>query len=497
MGAGLDDRQSRHQLRLTTRATLATLAGIGLVLAVTAQLIRLGGPTYERLRLGNELVADILPPPQYLVESQLLVGGLALDPGGASREDDIAKLTQLHADYDTRHAYWLENLDDPTQHRLLLVEAHRAADEYFRVTESEFVPAVRAGDRATAQRLATGRLRQLYDDDRAAVDQLVPLGNAEVTAAVSDSERNVVLGVLAALGSAAALVVMIRRLGTRAVDALDASARQAADLEAVLADVRAEAESLTGRAAALDGIAESMTAGAQDTAGQAAVASAAAEQVAATATEIAGAADQLEAAIAAVARGAEQAAATTRQAVAIANGTREAVTRLGTSSVEISAVIDAIGSITADTNILALNAGIEAARAGDAGKGFGVVANEVKDLAGQTARATDDIRRRIGRIQDDTAESVAAIDQVTGVVEQISTSQDDIVAAVVEQTTSARTMAARAAEVAHAAQAISASIVHVARAADETTRGAAATQQAAGAVSASAGQLEQVADVAR
>jgi methyl-accepting chemotaxis protein len=110
------------------------------------------------------------------------------------------------------------------------------------------------------------------------------------------------------------------------------------------------------------------------------------------------------------------------------------VNKLGQSSIEIGKVIKVITAIAGQTNLLALNATIEAARAGDAGRGFAVVANEVKELAKQTANATEDISQRIEAIQTDTKAAVQAITQITDIINQINDFQSTIASAIEEQT---------------------------------------------------------------
>ena len=206
-------------------------------------------------------------------------------------------------------------------------------------------------------------------------------------------------------------------------------------------------------------------------------------QTAATGTE------EMSATIQDIAKNATESARVAGEAVKTAQNTNAAITKLGESSSRIGQVIKVITSIAGQTNLLALNATIEAARAGEAGKGFAVVANEVKELAKQTAKATEDISQRISMIQSDTIESVNAIASIGGIIKHINEITGTIAGAVEEQSATANKMSRNLSEAAKGSTDIARNIEGVALAAQSTSAGATDSQKSAEALAQMATEL--------
>ena len=223
---------------------------------------------------------------------------------------------------------------------------------------------------------------------------------------------------------------------------------------------------------------QQITANSEEPSAQADVVSKAAETVSQNLQTVATGAEEMGASIKEIAKNATEAAKVATAAVKVAETTTATVSKLGDSSTEIGQVIKVITSIAQQTNLLALNATIEAARAGEAGKGFAVVANEVKELAKETAKATEDISRKIEAIQTDTKAAVDAIATISGVINQINDISSTIATAVEEQNATTNEMSRNVSEAAHGSGEITANVAGVAEAAQGTTRGATDTQKA-------------------
>lgn len=481
---------------------VAIVALMGLS-AVSLQVLRVNGPLYQRVVLGKDLVADILPPPEYVLEAYL-EATLARTETGDVVARRAARLKELRAQYDDRQTYWTASNLDPKLKGQILGPVNDTAARFWGEVEGKYLPALQSGDQAAAQ-ASYATLSAAYAGHRNAVDHLVTDAN-EAVAASEKQARWISLAVLLvmAMGLVGA-VLYTRRRGAAVVhqvvdplaamtdamsrisegdlrvpiqhdertDELGAMARalkkfvqqglETQGLREQQETARLHAEDLrvagdAKRADALRGMAERvedetrlavqsvsansevMTEKAQELArlaadvgrrsGQVSVAAAdtliQTQTVAATATE-------LDAAIQSIRKQVESARLAASQVAGAALDADGAIGRLSSAVGEIDAVTTVIDDIARQINLLALNASVEAARAGDAGRGFAVVAHEVRALAQQTAAATANIRGLIGGVKSSTEETVDAVRGITGRVGAMDDASLSIAGAVEQQ----------------------------------------------------------------
>ena len=268
-----------------------------------------------------------------------------------------------------------------------------------------------------------------------------------------------------------------------------ATERKAKELQQEIAQT---AQTLATSSEELTALSQQMGSGATETAAQANIVSAASEQVSKNVQTVSTGTEEMSASIREIAKNANEAAKVATNAVKVAETTNATINLLGESSAEIGKVIKVITSIAQQTNLLALNATIEAARAGEAGKGFAVVANEVKELAKETAKATEDIGQKIEAIQINTKGAVEAIAQIGSVINQINDISNTIASAVEEQTATTNEITRNVAEAAKGTAEIAQNITAVAHAAKSTSDGAQETQKASNQLSQLAAGLQDL-----
>ncbi|MBL9164832.1 MAG: hypothetical protein JNL18_19040 [Planctomycetaceae bacterium] len=599
---------------------LAALYAVGTVLfgAIafsTLNKVKVNGPIYGELAQGKDLLADILPPPEYIIESYLTVHKMtgAEDPTGT---DALAKkLETLQKDFDARHDYWAERLPQGEMNEILLEEAYEPATKFFAVAQNEMLPALRAGDKEKAKTLVSGPMSTLYEEHRAAIDKVVALATdqtaaVETNAAATTSRRtwtmvgvsvlclalvttigyflarsigNVVAQVVASMEAAtkrdyskrvetkvggdlgkmvASLNTLLAALQQFEADAsanlvktkkisayeqaevhsvaltLSAIAQgdltgayvvseadddtnevrgtfakiaeavnsMSQNLRQVFGGLNSNAVQLASTSTQLSATATQLASGAEETNSQSATIAAAAEEMSTNMTNMAASTEQmtanvkavstaveeLTASISEIAKTAGQTSSIASTAAQLADSSNVTIGQLGTAADEIGKVIEVIQDIAEQTNLLALNATIEAARAGEAGKGFAVVATEVKELAKQTANATQDIRSRIEGIQASTGEAVRSIKEVGEAIQRVNSASTTIAAAVEEQSITTKEIASNVHQTATAASTVSTGVAESAAACAEITRNMAGVDQAAKQTSQGAAQTQVV-----
>jgi methyl-accepting chemotaxis protein len=504
----LSDRTVRTKILSAVLIVAAIGAAIGLF-AVT-RMSRLNVSTQEVSRYNVQLAGTgELRNAFNRTRLNSLDRILARDAATRATETEALHASEAEVD-DALTAYQAFHVEPERARRLAVFE--QAWRQYVTIMEEEIIPLTDRGDLAAVAKVRSEDVAPLVAAMRDSLDALAEGTLAATARAEARAEdtytggRTLVLvliflatalGVIVAFLVAGLIVRPMRRVSdvlaavaggdltqTAGVTSRDEIGAMATALDEANRRTRETIAAVAGSAAALSARSEQMSStsdqiagSAQETSSQAETVSAAAEEISRSVESVAAASEEMGTSIQEIARNANDAAVVAAEAVGIATTTNDTVAKLGDSSVEIGNVVKTITSIAEQTNLLALNATIEAARAGEAGKGFAVVATEVKELAQETARATEDIAQRVETIQKDTSGAVEAISRISAVIRRISEFQTTIASAVEEQTATTGETNRNISDASRGVQEITTNITGVADSARVTSEGVQDTQQ--------------------
>ncbi|MEO7423624.1 MAG: methyl-accepting chemotaxis protein [Fibrobacteria bacterium] len=445
---------------------LAAFMVFGGVAWNTMHTVQINGPYYKNIVQSKDVIADILPPPEYLIESYLNILQMTYETDKEEIAVLLEKSKALRKDYEDRHEFWTGDLDEGAIKKTLLKNSYLPGIALLDIRDKQFIPMLEAGDREGAQKLALGIIRKKYNEHRAAIDKVVELSNDkykqdETAAADILRFRTLLLG-----GFGGAIIVVLTLLCWYFIRQITGTLNQISN-------------GLELSSKQLASVSQQMSANAEETSSQANLVSSTSQQVNQSVQTVATGTEEMSASIREISKSTSESVRVADNAVKKADETTESVAKLSQSSEEIGNIIKLITSIAEQTNLLALNAAIEAARAGEAGKGFAVVANEVKELARETAKATEDISRKIVAIQSNTKGAIGSITEIADIIRQISDIQNTIASAVEEQTVTTNEIARNISEAARGTSEISGNIDGVAKAAQSTATGANDTKKSA------------------
>ncbi len=514
------------------RVKLFALVGIGLGIALLCAGVGLAGTAKTH--------AEVVALDRHAVEPIAALGSVR-DGEGDSRVNIGAYLAP-----GVNHTVVAKNIQDSDQSVQSAVDAYFSAhgshsdtdgrlmtqfvakfSAWKQVRDTVVIPAANAGHTQAAYAAVAGRLQNADEAMAAPMDQLFrqEVANSHHTAvAANASYRKVRIELLAVilLGSLAALLTTARltqsilaavavvrtalaRLaagdlseheiqgpgGNELTEMARATAAAATGMRTVVHRLVSGVFTLDDAVERLNTSSAAMTSTSSEATGQAEGASFAVSRVNESVQTVAAGTEEMTAAIQEIASNSQEAARVAQQAANTASTTDVQVRRLGVSSAEIMSIVKVITSIAEQTNLLALNATIEAARAGESGKGFAVVAGEVKELANETARATEDITKRVEAIQGETLNVVTAIAEITSVIEQISDLQTSVAGAVEEQSATVAEINRNISEAATGSGEILDRVKAVAEATRQTNQGVSTTSSSAGELAALSSDLTQ------
>lgn len=520
------------------------LIGFVLLLAVMYTVMErtaVGGPLYGKVIQNNALLADILPPPEYVIDAYLVLRELRLTNESDTQTQLLKRYRQDKQDFLDRLTYW-NGQSLPQDTVSLLNKAADAAKDFFAEADTAYIPLIKTGNQTDMAAPLT-KLDELFSIHRNAINELVPAllkHSQEVEAeAMQARSHGITLamsaGVLALFVLAGALVLLLRALmatlGGEPHEARHIVQRIAlGDLSLSLSIDKLAPNSLLAHMADMQKRLRDMLQRVRDAESGVSqesevIASGATQVFVSTqqqsdaSTAMASAVEQLSANVGNMADAAREAHEMARSSGNVARDgggvirstiqsmhatadnirtTSASVQELGQQTANISRVVSVIKDIADQTNLLALNAAIEAARAGEQGRGFAVVAEEVRNLAAKTSTSTEEISSMIQTIQDraqdcvrDIAESVSRSEEGVAMASQAADAIQRIQEEVARVMSTVENISMALREQSDASDSVSSSVEQIARMAEENSQAANSMSQATQSLRSLAGNLNQ------